>query len=296
MKNKYNEDMSNKKLIIISVIIGVLLIADGIRTAKTPQMKGSSKIEQSEKSAVLTSDTKKSEERRIADNRDFPEIKYNYAINNKRIKCINNSNIFERYKCEVTASYAWEKEIKKSLYMLKSRMSSENYDKLAENQKLWNEYEENTEKLVYAFVISKDGNYNQQIGYNFLANVKRQRNELLRTVYNFYSNMEEGGNIKEVSKYISNEAAESENTKINKYLTYLQARASKEEFQLAAKNQEIWEQLLESDKEIVHNFIQGGIVSELSVEEEVNKIYKDRAVLLRNIYNQYYKNTVVKRK
>ena len=77
--------------------------------------------------------------------------------------------------------------VNKSLNYLQNKMSKDNYKRLVANQELWSKYETNTEKLLYLFVISKDGNYNSQIGYNYLANVKKQRNELLRTIYNLYS-------------------------------------------------------------------------------------------------------------
>ena len=274
-----------RRLIIVCIIVGVILAWDNIRD-KSQSVKEVKNVRQEvaadKDGGELVAVSGKEEE--VV----FPELKYNYAINNKRIKCINNANIFERYKCEVNASYSWEKEIKKSLSYLKNRMSEENYNKLIENQQLWNKYEENTEKLLYAFIISKSGNYNQQIGYNYLANVKRQRNEFLRTIYNFYS-ANSGNNIKDVNQYIADETFDSDNSQINKYLTYLQARTKKDEFVLVSQNQEIWESLLESDKEIVRDFIQGGIVSELSGEDDVKNLYKNRAVLLRNIYNQYYK-------
>ncbi len=285
--------MSNKRLIIICIVIGIALFIDGFRTAILPRIKETKSVEKQELS--LTDKKNEANIKREIESDKFPELKYNYGINKKRIKCINNSNIFERYKCEINASYAWEREIKKSLSLLKAKIDSDEYMQIEENQRLWNKYEEDTEKLIYAYIISKSGNYNMQIGYNYIADMRKQRSELLRKVYNLYSIEEKGKNIKEVNQYIADEVLENENKQINKYLTYLQVKAAKEEFGLAAKNQEIWEQLLESDKRLVHNFMQKGIVSEFSEEEEIRGLYKNRAVLLRRIYNQYYKNTAVQK-
>lgn len=272
------------RLIIVCIIIGIILAWDGMQGGKIQQAFNSKKVSLKQEFSAKSIGVKPEEAYKEEKEAEYPELRYNYAINNKRIRCINDSNIFERYKCEVNASYDWEREINKSLTYLKKRMPNENYEKLIKNQKLWKRYEENTEKLVYSFIISKEGNYNQQIGYNYLANLKRQRNELLRTVYNFYSTKEAG-----IRERIEEDANSGENEQINKYLTYLQARTTKDKFILVSENQEIWENLIESDKMLVEEFIQGGIVSELSGEDEINKLYKNRAGLLRNVYNQYYK-------